>query len=67
MPYRVERIRMKLQGFDFQVNYAPGSRNPSDYMSRNPIPIPKTDKIASRELEKHVNLVVEGLSDAGYT
>ena len=34
MPYRVERIRMKLQGFDFQVNYAPGSRNPSDYMSK---------------------------------
>ena len=62
MHYRVERIRMKLQGFDFQVNYAPGLRNPSDYMPRNPIT--KTDKIVSRDLEKHVNLVVEGLSDA---
>ena len=65
MPYRVERIGMKLQGFDFYVKYVQGSRNPSDYMTRNPIPITNTYKRASRELEKHVNFVVEeGLSKA---
>ena len=34
-------------------------------MSRNPIPIEKEDKKASKELERHVNFVIsEGMFDA---
>ena len=32
----MERIRLKLQGFKFTVEYLPGALNPSDYASRHP-------------------------------
>ena len=65
MPYRVERIRMKLQGFNFKVRHIPGAKNPSDYMSRNPIKIEGTDKKAAVALERHVHFMVEsGFNDA---
>ena len=62
-PFRVERMRLKLQGFSFNVVYRPGKFNPSDYTSRQPLPMAhstKTDLAASRELEAHVHWVVEG-------
>ena len=65
MPFRIERIRMKLQGFEFTVRHMPGSRNPSDFMSRKPIDTLKSDKKQFRELEKHVyRIVSDGLFDA---
>ena len=36
-PFRVERIRLKLQGFSFIVIHKPGKSNPSDYLSRHPL------------------------------
>ena len=33
---RVDRHRMKLAGFDFEVVYEPGTSNPCDYGSRHP-------------------------------
>ena len=62
-PFRVERMRLKLQGFSFKVVYRPGKFNPSDYTSRQPLPMAhstKTDLAASEELESHVHWVVEG-------
>jgi transposase InsO family protein len=56
-------MRLKLQGFSFNVVYRPGKFNPSDYTSRQPLPMAhstKTDLAASRELEAHVHWVVEG-------
>ena len=65
MPYRVERVRLKLQGFNFHVRYIPGKRNPSDFISRCPMPMSKDDKKLGKELERHVNLVVsDGMPDA---
>ena len=58
MPYRIERIRMKLQGFKFVVEHLPGSKNPSDYMSRKPVVLSKKDKAAAKELEKDVNFII---------
>ena len=34
MPYRIERMKMNLQGFRFEVKHVAGTKNPSDYMSR---------------------------------
>ena len=39
-PVRVERHRVKLQGFDFHVKYEPGKSNPCDYNSRHPLALP---------------------------
>ncbi|XP_028418120.1 uncharacterized protein K02A2.6-like [Dendronephthya gigantea] len=62
-PFRVERMRLKLQGFSFKVVYRPGKFNPSDYTSRQPLSMvhsTKADLAASKELESHVHWVVEG-------
>ena len=65
MPYRIERIRMKLQGFDFNVVHIPGVKNPTDFLSRKPIKPDYRELQEYEELEKHVHLVInEGNSDA---
>ena len=60
-PFRVERMRLKLQGFSFKVLYRAGKLNPADYTSRHPLPLSqcsREDLKASAELEAHVNWVV---------
>ena len=42
-PFRVERIRLKLQGFIFKTVYKSGKWNPSDYLSRHPEPTNSTN------------------------
>ena len=65
MPYRIERIRMKLLGFSFTVKHTPGTDNPSDFMSRKPLRIKQEDRKSAKELERHVHFVVsEGLPKA---
>ena len=60
MPYRIERIRMKLQGFDFNV-----VQNPIDFLSRKPIKPEYHELREYEELEKHVHSVInEGNFDA---
>ena len=61
-PFRVERMKLKLQRFNFRVVYLPGKHNPSDYTSRQLFSIAhptKADRVASKELEYHVHCVVE--------
>ena len=56
-PFRVERIRLKLQGFDFNVVHKPGKWNPSDYLSRHPLParhLSAEELEESQELECHL-------------
>jgi hypothetical protein len=36
-PARLERWRLRLQSYDFQIHYRLGHDNPSDYMSRHPM------------------------------
>ena len=62
-PFRVERMRLKLQGFSFCVIYQSGKLNPTDYTSRQPQPFvnsTKEEKKISEELEAHVNWIVIG-------
>ena len=50
-------MRLKLQGFSFNVVYRPGKFNPSDYTSRQPLPMAhstKTDLAASKGLESRL-------------
>ena len=64
-PYRIERIRMKLQGFAFKVIHIPGPTNPTDYISRKPLCIDSMNKRESKKLEKHVYSVIsEGIPGA---
>ena len=60
-PFRVERMRLKLQGFSFKVVYRTGKLNPADYTSRHPLPLSQCSREelkVSAELEGHVNWVV---------
>ena len=36
---RVERHRLKVQGFQYTMKYLPGKENPCDYESRHPLPL----------------------------
>ena len=43
-PLRLERMRVRLQGFNYRVNYVPGKKagsenNEADYNSRHPEPL----------------------------
>ncbi|VDI68014.1 Hypothetical predicted protein [Mytilus galloprovincialis] len=37
-PARIERWRLRLQGYNFKVQYKPGKVNAADYLSRHPTP-----------------------------
>lgn len=36
---RVERHRLKVQGFQYTIKYMPGKTNPCDYQTRHPMPL----------------------------
>ena len=52
---RIERWLLKLQQYEFIMEYKPGKDNPSDFMSRHPRKI--TDNL-TQLTEEHVNFVV---------
>ena len=49
-PHRVTRHKMKLQGFTFQLEWEPGSQNPTDYPSRHPLAV---DEQLETDREEH--------------
>lgn len=53
---RLERLRLKLQGYDFIVQHCPGNMNPTDFFSRHPIGNKKTNDA----IEEHVNYLING-------
>ena len=55
-PLRIERMRVKLMGFDFVVKYRPGKNNPADWGSRHPDMQTLED---DQEVEVYVNMVTE--------
>ena len=60
-PSRVEKIRLRLQGYSFVVEYQKGADNPTDYMSRHPLPLStcsKEELDLSNELEAYVHWVM---------
>ena len=56
-PVRVERMRLRLQGFDFTVFYRPGKSNPSDYISRHPVV--QVESMSDDLSDSYLNMIVE--------
>ena len=57
-PFRIERIRLRLQWFNFKIIHISGSLNPSDYTSRHPTPLnPEDESCISKELSAYVHKV----------
>lgn len=56
-PARIERWRLRLQPYDFKVEYRPGKGNPADYLSRHPGQEVKTFR-HSKIAEEYLNLIV---------
>ena len=55
-PLRIERMRVRLQGFDYKLNYVPGKKakaetNEADYNSRHPEPLTTKDAGAAHQTE----------------
>ena len=55
-PLRIERWGLRLQPYNYVMKYMPGSKNPTDYMSRNPINIPGTHR-HQKMAEQYVNFI----------
>ena len=66
-PARIERVRMKLQGFQSTIKLIDGKKNPADYLSRHPLPL-TTCSIAEfkeyADVENHVFLITQMLPPA---
>ena len=62
-PYRIERMRMKLQGFDYEVKHIPGKQNISDYISRHLNKNNYQPTKQEKEIEEHVHLIIQNSFD----
>ncbi|PIK41369.1 hypothetical protein BSL78_21779 [Apostichopus japonicus] len=60
-PARLERWNLRLQDYNFKLEYKPGKDNPADYMSRHPIPEGSTDNSIriTQAAEEYVNFLME--------
>lgn len=56
-PARIERWRLRLEPYDFKVEYRPGKGNPADYLSRHPGQEVKTFR-HSKIAEEYLNFIV---------
>ena len=56
---RIERWCLRLQEYSFHIKYRPGSKNPSDYLSRHPLPTTSTPNPLEVITEDHVRLITE--------
>ncbi|XP_030850192.1 uncharacterized protein K02A2.6-like [Strongylocentrotus purpuratus] len=56
-PLRLERWILKLQPYDFNVQYRPGKHNPADYMSRHPLSTEMSSSDNECLAEAHVSFV----------
>ena len=57
-PLRIERWGLRLQPYKLSIKYRPGVDNPSDYMSRHPIQLEKSDA-KENVAEQYVNFIAE--------
>ncbi|KAJ8004144.1 hypothetical protein DPEC_G00155720 [Dallia pectoralis] len=59
-PARIERWGLRLQPYNFKVEYRKGADNPADYISRHPIPMQTSESTrAVKVAEEYVNFVAE--------
>ncbi|KAK7919302.1 hypothetical protein WMY93_010586 [Mugilogobius chulae] len=55
-PARIERWGLRLQPYNFKVEYRKGADNPADFMSRHPLPSHESESTrASKVAEEYVN------------
>uniref|UniRef100_A0A3Q3ECH9 ribonuclease H n=1 Tax=Labrus bergylta TaxID=56723 RepID=A0A3Q3ECH9_9LABR len=58
-PARIERWGLRLQPYNFKMEYRKGADNPADYMSRHPIRFDTADNArATKVAEEYVNFIV---------
>ena len=55
VPLRIERLTLRLQGFDFKLEHVKSAENISDYPSRHPYD--KPDERSSSETESYINFI----------
>ena len=66
-PARIEKVRLKLQGFDSDIQLVKGKHNPADYLSRHPLPYSlcsKAERESFRDIQNHLFLVAQQLPEA---
>ena len=66
-PARIEKIRLKLQGFNSSIVLVKGKHNPADYLSRHPLPYSlcsKAERESFRDIQNHLFLVAKMLPEA---
>ena len=56
-PPRIERWILKLQPYEFTVEYRPGEDNPADYLSRHPDSTTKQSRREEKVVEEYINYV----------
>ena len=59
-PMRIERWLFYLQQFDFELKYCPGGKNAAEYLSRDMIPLTKSDTKACNAREQVVHRSIKG-------
>ena len=66
-PARIEKTRLKLQGFDATIRLVKGKDNPADYLSRHPLPFKtcsKEEKLSYLDLQNQIFYVAQMLPEA---
>ena len=66
-PARVEKVRLKLQGFNSSIELVKGKHNPADYLSRHPLPYnlcSKAERESFCDIQNHLFLVANKLPEA---
>ena len=56
-PARIEKVRLKLQGFKATIKLVKGKYNPADYLSRHPLPYrlcSKAERASIRDIQNHL-------------
>ena len=60
-PARIEKMRLKLQGFNSTIKLVKGKHNPADYLSRHPLPYKscsKAEREGFRDIQNHIFVIV---------
>ena len=66
-PARIEKVRLKLQGFSSTIQLIKGKHNPADYLSRYPLPYKtcsKEERQSFADVQNHLFLVAHILPEA---
>jgi hypothetical protein len=66
-PARIEKLRLKMQGFDQNIVLIKGNKNPADFLSRHPLPYSTTtkeEKMNAADIENHIFFLTQLLPEA---